>query len=252
MERDVALHFRDELRQARGAALRDAEAFEAIVFVLERIGVFLTGRIDGLGIYADAILNEARRSPLADDIPSQFPDWHAPFSTIYDLVRRARNDALHEGAFARHRTRHAVELTLVLEDALMAEAVAARDFMVKDPICAFLWQPISSVRRAMLANSFSYLPVALDTDGTPAWRLLSDVVLARYLREATSATDRSTRLARRLGAAVERRDIILSDAPQCGPEDPVSMVLERSKGLPVLVLGAAGDLRGIVTPFDVL
>lgn len=37
MDPEVALHFRDELREARAVALKDAEAFEQIVLVLERI-----------------------------------------------------------------------------------------------------------------------------------------------------------------------------------------------------------------------
>ncbi len=35
LKHEVALHFRDQLRTARAAALRDAEAFPDIVFVLE-------------------------------------------------------------------------------------------------------------------------------------------------------------------------------------------------------------------------
>jgi hypothetical protein len=42
----------------------------------------------------------------------------------------------------------------------MVEALHARDFMVKDPVRASLWQPISSVRSSMLVNSFSFLPIA--------------------------------------------------------------------------------------------
>ena len=41
-----------------------------------------------------------------------------PFSRLYDLVQDARNDALHQGAFARHLTIHAIGLALILEDAL--------------------------------------------------------------------------------------------------------------------------------------
>lgn len=223
-----------------------------MVFVVERIGVYLTGSIKGLGAYASAVAAEARRSPLANDIPSRLPDWHAPFATLYALVQQARNDALHEGAFARHLTSHAVELTLVLEDALMGEAFGARDFMVRDPVCAFWWQPISSIRRSMLANSFSFLPVATGATGTPSWKLLSDFSLALYLRAAKSHSERNKRLARRLGEVVEAGSITLSDAPVCGPEDSVATVLERSNGLPVLVVGSDSDLRGIVTPFDVL
>ena len=35
----------------------------------------------------------------------------------------------------------------------MTDAFSARDFMVTNPLCAYLWQPMSSVRRSMLVNS---------------------------------------------------------------------------------------------------
>lgn len=252
MDQEVALHFRDQIREARGIALRDAEAFEQVVFVLERIGVYLTGKIEGLGAYADSLASEANRSPLAQAIPAALPDWHAPFTTLYSLVRSARNDALHEGAYARHLTTQAVELSIVLEDALMGDAVYARDFMVKEPVCAFPWQPISSVRRSMLVNSFSFLPVLFKADADAQWQLLSDFSLARYLRAATSPSEKNRRLAQKLGEAVKSNAIALDPAAICGPGDAVSTVLERSGGRPVLVVGQDGDLRGIVTPFDVL
>ena len=252
LDREIALHFRDQLRDARATALKDAEAFEQVVFVLERIGVYVTGSIDNLATYADTLAREASKSPLADSIPSALPDWHAPFSTLYALVRRARNDALHEGAYARHLTVHAVELSLILEDALMTDAFSARDFMVTNPLCAYLWQPMSSVRRSMLVNSFSFLPVAVGPSESPQWRLLSDFSLAAYLRTAQGPTDRNRRLARKLSDVVNENLVTLIDAPECGPEDAVTTVLERSQGRPVLVLGPERDLRGIVTPFDVL
>jgi CBS domain-containing protein len=252
LNREVALYFRDQLRDARAAALRDAEAFEQLVFVVERIGVYLTGKIENFSRYSGPIAEEARRSLLAEAIPTQLPNWHAPFTTLYDLVRQARNDALHEGAFARHLTTHAVELTIILEDALMSDSFDARDFMVGNPICAFRWQPISSIRRSMLANSFTYLPLAPDSTTASRWSLVSDFSLAFFLRAADSGTERNKRLACKLGDAVEAGEIALLDAPVCGPEDSIATILGRSNGKPVLVVDHDDKLRGIVTPFDLL
>jgi hypothetical protein len=134
LDRQIAQHFRDELREARAISLKDAEAFEQLIFVFERIGVYLTGSIENLGRYAEPLTREALKSPLAQIIPAILPDWHAQFSTVFEVVRKARNDAMHEGAYARHLTKNAVELALVLEDALMAEAACVRDFMVRDPV----------------------------------------------------------------------------------------------------------------------
>lgn len=252
MDPQVALHFRDQLRDARGVALKDAEAFEQVVFVLERIGVYLTGEILNLGGYAEPLAHEAGKSPLAEAIPSELPEWHARFSTLYDLVRRARNDALHEGAFARHLTNHAVELSVVLEDALMTGEFCARDYMVRDVVRAHTWQPISSIRRSMLVNAFSFLPVDTGSDGVVEWRLLSDYATAAYLRGTDRPAERMKRLARKLAEAVKEGTITLDDAPQCRPEDSVAAVLGLSKGRPVLVVGANRELMGIVTPFDML
>ena len=69
MDTEAALFFRDELRQARAVALRDAEAFEEIVFVLERMGSFLKGGGIGLKDYEEVLCEEARKSPLACEIP---------------------------------------------------------------------------------------------------------------------------------------------------------------------------------------
>jgi CBS domain-containing protein len=134
----------------------------------------------------------------------------------------------------------------------MEEAFGARDFMVRDPVCASPWQPISSVRRNMLANSFSFLPLAVDQSGASIWKLVSDFSIAFYLRAASSRSERTRRLARQLGDVVGANEIALLNAPVCGPEESVATILERSKGLPVLVIGLDGNLRGIITPFDVL
>ena len=41
MDKKVALHFRDEFRKARDSALKDAEGYQQILFVLERMGSYL-------------------------------------------------------------------------------------------------------------------------------------------------------------------------------------------------------------------
>ena len=43
-------------------------------------------------------------------------------ANLYDLVRNARNDAMHEGAFARNLAVHLVQLSVMLEDALVNKA----------------------------------------------------------------------------------------------------------------------------------
>lgn len=248
-ERCAALHYRDELREARLKTLRDAEAFEEIVFVLERMGVHLTGKTGDLGQYENAITKCALKSPLAKDIPKACKDWHTPFEGLYKLVREGRNDALHQGAFARHLTAWAIELATILEDALVNEAARVKDFMIRNPICAYMWQPVSAIRQIMLANSFSYLPVA---EGEQ-WYFISDYAVATFLRAAPCNTKRKERLACKLQAAREKQRDILCQAQTCRTSDLVRDVLKDSQGKPVLVLGDnSGELLGLVTPFDLL
>lgn len=217
MDRQVALDFRDKFRDARAAALRDAEGYQEVLFVLERLGSFLTRNIGSLGSYRDSIAEMARLSPLAEIIPDRCRDWHTPFGDLYELVREARNDALHQGAFARHLTIHAVQLCLVLEDALMNDSARIGEYMVTNPVCASLWEPISFIRQKMLENSFSNLPVFVAVGGQGTWHFISDHALAPYLR---GEGDRQARLTKTLGEAVESGEIQLQPAKTVPPDTP--------------------------------
>ena len=250
------MHFRDELRQARADTFKDAEAFDQVLFAMERLGSFLAGKSGALKEFEPYLQCIANRSPLAEDVPKQLQNWHAPFNNLYDLVRVARNDAMHQGAFARHLTTHAVELCLILEDALMADVSRARDFMVTNPMCAQPWEPISAIRRTMLITAFSFLPVSMNSDAHQGWHLLSDLAIAKYLRGAPSSKARSERLVTSLEQAV-KMDLQLTPAKTCYPtEDIVSVInlIAGHAGFPVLVIdnGRLQELRGLITPFDAL
>lgn len=248
MDSKVASFFRDQFRQARAIALQDAEGFQEIIFVLERFGAYIFKEIGDLGKYRAGIEKIAKRSPLADVIPVQHIIWHSKFSTIYELVRDARNDALHQGAFARHLTNSTIQLALVLEDALMNNAGTVGDFMVREPICASLWQPLSFIRQQMLKNSFTYLPVLLNNEGQPRWWLVSDYHVARYLRQK----DRKARLGRTLDCARKEDPTLLEQADTCFEDKSVVEAMEMSKGKAVIVIDKEERLVGIVTPFDFL
>src|SRR6266853_4206847 len=133
INREVKIYFLDQLREARAIALRDAEAFEEIVFVLERLGGLLCSSVCparkknkkgedktvGLAHKGKHLIKQANDySLLANEVPSNFPDLHMSFEKLFHLVKESRNDAMHEGAFARHLTTHAVELSIILEDSL--------------------------------------------------------------------------------------------------------------------------------------
>ena len=167
LEPSQAVHFRNVLRQAREKALADAEAFDEIIHVVERIGRSLVcpprkiEDINGLGYVDYEIIEQAKKSDLAEDIPAIYGSLHSHVSVLFNLVRNARNDAMHQGAVARHLTTHAIELALVLEDSMLSiiggEAMngTVSDYMVRHPVCVEIWYPISYIRQQLLVNSFS-------------------------------------------------------------------------------------------------
>src|SRR5262245_710110 len=244
MERMAARDFRLQLKQARESALKDAEDFEGIIHVIERLGSFCAGRVGSLGEYESEVKKLAELSPLALDVPSQWRSVHTPFSFLYKMVKDARNDALHIGAFARHLTTHAIELALILEDALrmLEENKYVSDYMVRDPVCAHLWQPVSFVRQVMLTNSFSYLPVQ---NPVGQWCLVSDLQVAKYL-QGHSNSERKRRLATPLQDAGE---IALLPAKCLSDKEPIHSALADFDGKPILVFrnNAETEIVGILT-----
>ena len=251
MERSAIITFAEQLREAREIALRDSEAFDGILYAVERLGSFLCGKIKHLGAYQSKIEEMASVSPLAETIPDRYPSLHVPFSRLYDLVKEARNDALHQGAFARRLTSHSIEISLVLEDALRRNMSDARvsDYMVRNPTVAEFWQPISFIRQQMLANSFSFLPVKMPAAGV--WSTISDLEIAAYLGTETEL--RKTKLAEPLQFA----KIPLRETKPCAEKTSLEEALRRFKEdqRPLLVSRDEGDhlvLAGILTPFDLL
>lgn len=248
MNQHEALHFRDEFRNARAVALLDAERFQDVLFVLERFGSFLIGKIQDLGKYERLIVDFARKSALADGHKDS-SSWQTPFTALYKHVRTIRNDALHQGAFARQMTSHVVKLALVLEDALMVDAAFIADYMVP-PVCAYYWQPLAFIRQQLLLHSFTFLPI-LDDNGAVTNQLVSDIGLAAYL--GRSPKERKARLAQSLKTAIEGG---LKPTPtiSLSLDTPVQEALKRMKGPPVLVVSKsdASRLVGLVTPYDVL
>lgn len=250
MSSEEFIYLRDQIREARAATLKDAEAFTEALFAVERLGSYLCRVIGTLGTYKGEICKLAGASPLAEEIPVAHPQQHVYFSRLYEMVMQARNDALHQGAYARHLTSQVIELTIVLEDALMTSFLTVSEYMVRNPVSASLWQPLSFIRQQMLVNSFSFLPV-IDLSGV--WCFISDLELARYLRVKAGA--RRIRLAETLEAAVSSGGIDLLQAETVGPNENVETVAARLGQAPLLVTAGGQlkrDLVGIITAFDLL
>jgi predicted transcriptional regulator len=240
--------FRDELRSARGLALADAEGFHTVLRVVELLGQRLHGRIAGLGKYKPALLNLARDTPLGVELPSRWPGYHTAFDALFDEMRQARNDAVHQGAYARTLTDHAVELSILLEVALMTNASTVSQFMVRNVVSTKPWQPISYVRQQMLTHAFSYLPIW----HSGAWKLLPEFSIARLLRSAPA--DRGRHLAAPVSDAVSEGKLELLEVAQVHPETPIGDIIHLIAAQPVLVVerDRPHELVGLLTASDVL
>lgn len=259
--KEQAHHHLNRLRQARAAAMADAEGFAQILFAIEELGALMTGRVFALGSYRDSLRKLAARSALSWD-ESTTPNTKR-FEWLFSIVKDVRNEAMHQGASARHATDRCVDLCLILEDALATMNRTVGHLMVTGVVEAKPHETISAIRRMMLSQSFSFLPVKVGE----RWSLVPDLEVARFLQHEDDACPRATRLAMSLSSVIGqpsadatgnqfRRSIQLVDAGAYVTEQQdVSALLSRSFQRPVLVThdgSPRGHLLGILTSFDLL
>ena len=256
MNRECALSFRDQFRDARYYALEDAEGYQKILFVLERLGSYLSESQGTLGKYEPFIRQLVEcHHPNGGRPPEGYSHYFMDFDTLYYMVREGRNDALHQGAVARILTSHSVQLSIILEDTLSNGTKSEKDrkikdYMVRNPVCAYLWQPIGFIRQIMLENSFSSLPFQCgDT-----WYVVSDCDIARYLAGCKSQ-ERKEKLSKTLECVKKSEKILSRKKAVVSPDKTVSEALERAKcrGWPILVKrDGCEELLGIVAAFDLM
>lgn len=237
-EHAAALTFADQLRSAREAAIKDAEAFLEVIHAVERLGGYRAKKSVGMRCYQKPL--EALFKWPEDDPASE------SFRRLYSTVTEERNDALHQGAFARHLTLHTIELALRLEEVLRNTLhPIVENYMVRNPICAEPWQPIRMIRQQMLANSFSFLPVKGDDD---QWGLLSDTKLALYLRQDPNLRKKRMEESLRDSGIKPDKATIISE------KDELAKAVDDVVHGPVLVHreNDKSIIVGILTAFDML
>jgi CBS domain-containing protein len=232
------------LRDARAIVYRDSESFNEAAAVLEHVGQMLRGVVlSGLNDYKEAISNLGRLAPAIH---------HERVEFLFDTVRKARNDSVHSGDYIRHHSIRLVELLLMLEEGLAMSGKIAGDLMVQNPTIAELWHNVATARRAMLTNSFSFLPIQ---DRNGVWKLLSDVAVVRHLRRATTTKERSELLGKHLQKALDDSEITLTDCSRFSPGKSIDEISKAMSHLPVLIVEKDGNkerLLGILTAFDLL
>lgn len=248
---DERLYHRDQLRAGRYAALADAEGFLAICFALEALGLRLLGKKADLGKYEPKLRELSQGSVVLSALTEEHPCRFSKFDPLFDLVRKARNDAMHTGVYARHATTAAIELCIGMEEALMKtqqqSRQTVRDLMVKAPVTVDNWQPIAHVRQLMLTHSFSFLPVFHD-----GWKLISEAALARYMR---SGKDWKTLLSAPINHA-SGHGLVLIDAKVVKLKDEIHTLLTENSELGATWLWLVEDdnknLCGILSPFELM
>lgn len=252
-------HYRDELRAARYSALADSEGFLAICYALESLGLGLLGRKADLGKYEPNLKQVAMQSVVLSELTNSFPETFTQFDALFELVRTARNDAMHTGVYARHAAAAGIELCIGLEEALMNTKEThmprklVKDYMVKSPIVVESWQPVAYARQLMLTHSFSFLPVKLGT-----WKLVSETAMARYIQFGGNAGSDWAKL---LGTSIEDAagsGLALLDAKVVGLDDDVRKLLKNLSDAQALeqhlwlVVDGKDKLCGVLSPFELL
>jgi len=231
------------LRDARALILRDAESFHHAALSLEYVGQILCGGVrSGLGRYENELVGLAASTGVCD------PD---ATRRLFHVVREARNMAVHDGAWARHVNTRLVDFILMLEGAIISKMRIAEDIMVRGPIVAESWHMVAHIRRAMLANSFSCLPIVWHGK----WELVCDNSLVPFLHGAANGDDHKRRLGMHIGAAVEAGDVELISAVCLPPTATIEMLVGQMRNFPLLItqeIDGQQRLLGLITSFDLL
>ena len=225
------------LRDARYNALKDAEDFTSICFALEELGCRLKGsRAMGFGGYEKQYRG---LSVLGGMDPGRF-------AILFDQVRVARNDAAHQGVFARNAARRAIRLCIYIEEILLNELELVGDVMSSGLQMAEPYHTLSHLRELMLSSSFSFLPYRVLEE----YLLVSDLFIAKLLRSAEFGGSKfySVTLAQ-IGPeginSLERAEVL-------GETDPLTGVMDRISVYPAVVQNASAHPVGIISAFDLL
>ena len=254
-----ARELRQDLKAALTAYASRKGDIGAILNEIERVGQYVSGNPDtALGMAEKSMRRLVKRYARArlDDTGLPGVGW----KDLYHSVRHARNDLAHTGSEAALAGTRTAALATVLMEALAKAAKEnatqrMRDVMVSNPTCAQTWQTLADVRRTMLVNDYSVLPLR-DGDCGAKWMSVRAEDLAGYLSTGDDFKRRET-----LGEAIESCDarLLLHGVPALSEEVPIDRVWSESGlELPIVVtrrLGAESEeseIVGIVTAFDLL
>ena len=258
LSKDAARGLRGDLKAAQTGFANGRGSVEAVLHEIERIAKYVSGK-------PDIPLGRARKAMkrlVRQYAPAQLCDTGLPgvcWDDLYSGVVNGRNDLAHTGTEAALVGARVATLATVLLVALTALAKTNRvarvkDVMVSNPICAHGWQTLADLRRTMLVNDYSALPLSRGANGDGRWGCVrAEEVAALLAREEGGAPSRV--LAEVLSVGCDSSmSVYLATVVQ--EETPLSTLLgEAVPLLPVVVtrpVAGLPELVGIVTAFDLL
>lgn len=234
----------EEFRSARAMLLRDAESFHEAARALERLGRIVRGRSgNGLKDYESSIAAFIKHT---DE-----PEIELSI-VLYEVVRLARNDAVHQGSFVRHLSEKLVKLLLICERAIMSQLTLVRHIMVPSPIQAMPWHTLGHVRTQILANAFSSLVYHNKSTQPAKIQLLTDahVMKAIYVKQPGKKIAVASDMT--VEKAIQEHILQAEDARPVRDCETLENCREMIKDQPVVVLNELEEVVGIVTPSDLL
>ena len=263
-KREAFVKYRNEIRRARHAVTEEGAGYEVIVQAVERLGAYLWNPCSEKGEFGNLWKYKEKLKNLVKD-----PAVTTDFDRVYERVRNGRNAGVHQGAEARPLIQNAVELAIMLEQALreVSGMNKAQEVMASPVVRTYTWEPVAQARQKMLAESYSALPLwrkeckeceeCKVCEGD--WFIVTADAMVKWLQPARGDTCRKERekirkkrekmkLAEAIGQGLE-----ITKACKTRPEDEVVLPDDGWSGGVLLVTHREQhDLIGVVTAFDLL
>ena len=253
----AARELRGDLKGALTRFANGRGSVEALLHQIERIAKYVSANPN----IALGRAKKAMTQLVCRYAPIRLEDSGLPgvgWDDLYCGVVNGRNDIAHTGTEAALAGTRTAALATVLLTAL-AEAAKGKgmstmkNVMVSNPICAHRWQTLSDLRRTMLVNDYSALPLSEWSEGKTTWDCVRAEELAAYLARESGAPGRTLAEAQS-GECCSKMDFY--PAATVRENTSVDSVLGRGAlQLPVVVTKCVRDryeIIGIVTAFDLL
>ena len=242
------IYFLFKFKEARLSILKNNEDFDFFINILEEFGSFICTNKNSITLneYESAI-KQYQKLHLGNIYVSSF-------NAEFLIVRTARNEAYHQGVHARNLSKHCIELSFIIEKALISNcmnlSLLAENVMVKNVTIAEEWMPIKMIRREMLINSFSYIPIYKDEN----WFLISELNILLMLG-VKYGKDRSLKEKDIIGPLFNQQNFEI--ATTINNDSSITDVLEKlleNNGKPILIVSQDDNknLLGIITTYDIL